>query len=74
MQKILTKKTLQVRHGNTSLGVGHVVLQRQHKTNDRWNGPTPHEPASQDSHVVLGEAQPSFIHPPTLVGRNYFPI
>jgi hypothetical protein len=74
MQNKFTKKTLQVRHGNTSLGVGHAILQGQHKTNDRWNGPTPHELASQDFHVVLSEAQPSFIHPPTPVGRNYILI
>ncbi len=37
------------------------------------NGPTSHEHASQGSHVVLGKAQPSFVHLPTSVGRNYLP-
>jgi hypothetical protein len=38
------------------------------------NGSTPHEPTSHDSHVILGEEQPSFVHLPTLVGGNYLPI
>jgi hypothetical protein len=38
------------------------------------NGPTFHEHASQGFHVALGEVQPSFIHLPIFVGRNYLPI
>jgi hypothetical protein len=38
------------------------------------NGPTLHEHASQGFHVVLGEAQLSFVHLPTSVGENYLPI
>jgi hypothetical protein len=38
------------------------------------NGPTPHEYASQASHIVMGEAQPSFVRLPTSVGGNYLPI
>jgi hypothetical protein len=37
-------------------------------------GPSPYEHASQGSHVALGKAQPSFVHLPTSIGGNYFPI
>jgi hypothetical protein len=38
------------------------------------NGPTPHEHASQGFHVAPSEAQPSLVHLPTSIGRNYLPI
>jgi hypothetical protein len=37
-------------------------------------GPTPCEACSQGFQVVPGEAQPSFVHLPTFVKGNYFPI
>ncbi len=38
------------------------------------NGPTFYEHASQGFHIVMGETQSSFIHLPTSIGGNYFPI
>jgi hypothetical protein len=38
------------------------------------NGPTFHEHASQGSDIVLGKTQPTLIHLPTCIGRNYLPI
>jgi hypothetical protein len=57
----------------TSLTTG-IVFGANCMSNKSQNGPTFHEHASQGFHVVMGETQPSLVHMPTSVGRNYLPI